>query len=140
MINHFQRRMFEEMMHLVTAHTPDLVGSTLVALAEELESSKQYKLAEVQYVRAGEWPAAVSMYRRGEMWEDAYRVAKQHGGREAEIQVACVWAANLSGEPGAKLLARLDLLEPAIDYACENFQVTLKILSLFKTFFEISSF
>lgn len=36
---------------------------------------------------AEDWKSAVNMYRAREMWDDAYRVAKAHGGSNAAQQV-----------------------------------------------------
>lgn len=35
------------------------------------------------------------MYRAHNLWDDAYRVAKTHGGLNAANQVAYLWAKNL---------------------------------------------
>ena len=35
------------------------------------------------------------MYRAHDLWDDAYRVAKTHGGLNAANQVAYLWAKNL---------------------------------------------
>ena len=60
------------------------------------------------------------MYRRVDMWEDAYKVAKSHGGPVASKQVAYIWAKTLGGDSAVKLLTKLGLLEQSIDYALEN--------------------
>ena len=44
---------------------------------------------------------------------------KLHGGANASKRVAYAWALALGGEAGAKLLTKLELIEPAIDYAIE---------------------
>lgn len=48
------------------------------------------------------------------------QVAKAHGGPTAAKQVAYLWAKNLGGDSGVKLLNKFGLLEAAIDYAAEN--------------------
>ncbi|TNN53477.1 Intraflagellar transport protein 172 [Liparis tanakae] len=60
------------------------------------------------------------MYRVNDMWEDAYRVAKSHGGAAAQKQVAYLWARSLEGEAAVKLLNKFGLLEYAIDFASNN--------------------
>jgi len=76
--------------------------------------------AERQYLEAKDWKGVVQMYRANEMWEDAIRVAKNHGGANASKQVAYAWAVSLGGEAGAALLKKFGLLEQAIDYAMES--------------------
>ena len=46
-------------------------------------------------MEAGQWKAAVKMWRRAGAWEDVVRVAKQHGGPAAAKQVAYAWAVHL---------------------------------------------
>lgn len=43
-------------------------------------------------------------YRSSDMWNDALRVAKFHGGQSAHKRVAYAWALALGGDAGAKLL------------------------------------
>merc|ERR1711966_523635 len=64
------------------------------------------------------------MYRSNDHWDEAIRVAKLHGGVNASKRVAYAWALALGGEAGAKLLTKLGLIEPAIDYAIESVQFT----------------
>jgi len=63
------------MMRLVSQYHPDLVQTTHLHLARELEAENSYRAAEQHFLAAGDWKAAVSMYRSIEMWEDAYRVS-----------------------------------------------------------------
>ena len=60
------------------------------------------------------------MYRANEMWDDAIRIARMHGGTNASKQVAYAWAVSLGGEAGAQLLSKFGLVEQAIDYAMES--------------------
>ncbi len=65
------------------------------------------------------------MYRRSDMWDEAYRVAKNHGGPVVGKQVAYLWAKTLGGDSAVKLLTKFGLLEQAIDYATENWYVLI---------------
>jgi len=76
--------------------------------------------AEQHFLEAGDWKAAVNMYRTNDMWEESYRVAKSRGGQTAAKQVAYLWAKSLGGDSAVKLLTKFGLLEAAIDYAAEN--------------------
>ena len=77
------------------------------------------------------------MYRAHNLWDDAYRVAKSHGGLNAANQVAYLWAKSLGnhyiivnitryndtptgGESAVKLLTKFGLLEAAVDYATDS--------------------
>lgn len=42
---------------------------------QELEGEGQLRKAELHYVEAGDWKAAVHMFRAGNLWDDAYRVS-----------------------------------------------------------------
>ena len=101
------------------------------------------KEAETHFVEAGDWEAAVNMYRSNDLWDEAFRVAKTHGGGPAASRVACVprregtvrprpacdlwesewrarryaWALALGGDAGSKLLHKLGMIEQAIECA-----------------------
>lgn len=66
---------FSQMMRLVSHHHSDLVQTTHLHLAQQLETENNYRSAELHYVSAGEWKLAVKMYRTLDMWEDAHRVS-----------------------------------------------------------------
>ncbi|OQS01442.1 intraflagellar transport protein [Achlya hypogyna] len=111
---------YEQMIRLVTKYRKDLLKETHLYLAQQLEHESNFKEAEHHFAEGGEWQAAVNMYRSNDMWDEAIRVAKYHGGINASKRVAYAWAMSLKGEPGFKLLTRLGLTEPAIDYAIES--------------------
>ena len=60
------------------------------------------------------------MYRTQDMWEDAYRIAKAHGGSGPAKQVAIPWAKHLGGDAAIKLLNKLNMLEDSVEYAAEH--------------------
>jgi intraflagellar transport protein 172 len=111
---------YEQMIRLVTKYRKDLLKDTHLYLAQQLEHEGNYKEAEHHFAEAGDWQAAVNMFRSNDMWDEAIRVAKFHGGINASKRVAYAWAMELGGEQGSKLLTRLGLIEPAIDYAIET--------------------
>ncbi|XP_039981994.1 intraflagellar transport protein 172 homolog [Xiphias gladius] len=116
-----KNRMFDDVIRLVAKHHPDLLTETHLHLAKELEAESRFSEAEYHFMEAEEWKAAVHMYRVSDMWEDAYRVAKSHGGAGAQKQVAYLWARSLGGEAAVKLLNKFGLLEYAIESAANNF-------------------
>ena len=66
------------MIRLVSQHHPELVQTTHMHLAQEMEAENNWKGAEQHYLNAGDWKGAVNMYRASNMWEDAYRVSRHH--------------------------------------------------------------
>ena len=62
------------MLRLVKQYHEDLVQSTHLHLAGELQQEGNYRDAEKHYIAAQDWKAAVNMYRQLDMWEEAYRV------------------------------------------------------------------
>ncbi|KAE8286539.1 Intraflagellar transport protein 172-like protein [Larimichthys crocea] len=116
-----KNRMFNDVIRLVAKHHPDLLSETHLHLAKELEAESRFSEAEYHFMEADEWKSAVHMYRVHDMWEEAHRVAKSHGGADAQKQVAYVWARSLGGEAAVKLLNKFGLLEYAIESASNNF-------------------
>ena len=120
-INMYKKgRRYDDMIRLVTSYRKDLLTETHLHLAQQLETEGNFKLAEKHYVEAQDWGSAVNMYRANDLWDDAIRVAKLHGGVNASKKVAYAWAVSLGGEAGAKLLTKFGLIEQAIDYATES--------------------
>jgi len=120
-INMYKKnRQYDQMVRLVTTYRKDLLTETHLHLAQQLEHEGNYREAENHYVEAKDWKPAVNMYRANDLWDDAVRVAKLHGGPAASKQVAFAWAVSLGGEAGAKLLQKFGLIEQAIDYAIES--------------------
>ncbi|KAM9703852.1 intraflagellar transport protein 172 homolog [Menidia menidia] len=115
-----KNRMFDDVVRLVAKHHPDLLTETHLHLAKELEAESRFSEAEYHFMEAEEWKAAVHMYRINDMWEEAYRVAKSHGGPGAQKQVAYLWARSLGGEAAVKLLNKFGLLDYAIESAIIN--------------------
>ncbi|KAK3595246.1 hypothetical protein CHS0354_010853 [Potamilus streckersoni] len=115
-----KNKMHGDMVRLVKVHHKDLLQDTYMHLAQELENEGNLRQAEHYFVEAGDWKAAVNMYRAHDMWDEAHRVAKAHGGQMASKQVAYLWAKSLGGDSAVKLLTKFGLLEAAIDYAAEN--------------------
>lgn len=120
-INMYKKnRQYDQMVRLVTTYRKDLLTETHNHLAQQLEHEGNFREAENHYVEAKDWKPAVNMYRANDLWDDAVRVAKLHGGPSASKQVAFAWAVSLGGEAGAKLLQKFGLIEQAIDYAIES--------------------
>lgn len=110
---------YDSMIRLVEQFHRDLVEDTHSHLAKELEAKGKYKTAEIHYIAAGNWKAAVHMYGNANMWEEAYRVSKQKGVEGASNQVAYMWSRTLPVEGAFKLLSKMGLIDVAISYACD---------------------
>ena len=120
-INMYKKnRHYDQMVRLVGQHRRALLEETHLHLAQQLETESKFRDAERHFVEATDWKSAVNMYRAHDMWDDAIRVAKSHGGVNASKQVAYAWAVALGGDAGAKLLTKFGLIEQAIDYAMES--------------------
>uniref|UniRef100_A0A7N5KMR4 Intraflagellar transport protein 172 homolog n=1 Tax=Ailuropoda melanoleuca TaxID=9646 RepID=A0A7N5KMR4_AILME len=115
-----KHKLYDDMIRLVGKHHPDLLSDTHLHLGKELEAEGRLQEAEYHYLKAQEWKATVNMYRSSGLWEEAYRVAKAHGGANAHKHVAYLWAKSLGGESAVRLLNKLGLLEAAIDHAADN--------------------
>ncbi|KAM9155379.1 intraflagellar transport protein 172 homolog isoform 2-T2 [Pangshura tecta] len=115
-----QCKMYDEMIRLVAKYHKDLLSDTHLHLGKELAAEGRLQEAEYHYLEAKDWKATVNMYRVNDMWEDAYRVAKAHGGANSYKHVAYLWAKSLGGEAAVKLLNKFGLLEMAIDHAADN--------------------
>lgn len=113
-------KMYDEMVRLVAKYHKDLLSDTHLHLGKELEVEGRLQEAEYHYLQAKDWKATVNMYRMNDMWEEAYRVAKAHGGANSYKHVAYMWAKSLGGEAAVKLLSKFGLLEMAIDHAADS--------------------
>lgn len=111
--------MYDSMIRLVERYHKDLVESTHMNLARQLEGKGKYKNAEVHFIAANDWKAAVHMYCLAAKWEDAYRIARQKGGDDASNQVIFMWARSLPLEAAARLLTKMGQLDSTINFACE---------------------
>lgn len=110
---------YDSMIRLVEQYHRDLVEDTHLHLAKDLEAKGKFKTAEIHYIAGGNWKAAVHMFGNANLWEEAYRVAKQKGVDGASNQVAYMWARTLPIDGAFKLLSKMGLIDVAISYACE---------------------
>ena len=61
------------------------------------------------------------MYKNADLWEEAYRVSRTHGGANASKNIAYQWALSLNNpEAAVKLLSRFGLLNQVVDFAVES--------------------
>jgi intraflagellar transport protein 172 len=120
-INMYKKhRRFEDMIRLVQEYRPDLLKETHQFLAQTLEMEGSLREAEHHYVEAQEWHSAVNMYRSNDLWDDAIRIAKFHGGLVACKRVALALLTDLGVPQGAKYLVKHSLVEPAVDIVTET--------------------
>lgn len=112
-------RDFTNMIRLVQAYRPDYLLKTHLSLGAQFEKENNLKTAETHYVAGKDWGRAVNMYRDRDLWDDAVRVAKVHGGANASKQVVLSRAVAIDAEDGVRLLVKFNLLESGIDSALE---------------------
>ncbi|XP_068142396.1 LOW QUALITY PROTEIN: intraflagellar transport protein 172 homolog [Drosophila tropicalis] len=117
-----RRELYDSMIRLVERYHKDLLDSTHLHLARQLESRGKLKNAELHFIASGDWKSAVHMYCSSARWEDGYRVAKQKGTEGASQQVAYMWAKSMPLESAVRLLSKLGLLDTAVDFACDSGQ------------------
>ncbi|XP_018787824.1 PREDICTED: intraflagellar transport protein 172 homolog [Bactrocera latifrons] len=117
-----RRELYDSMIRLVERFHKDLLDTTHLHLARQLESKGKFKIAEVHFIASGDWKSAVHMYCSSGRWEDGYRVAKQKGTEGASNQVAYMWAKSMPIESAVRLLTKLGLLDTAVGFACDSGQ------------------
>lgn len=111
--------LYDSMIRLVERYHKDLVESTHLNLARQLEGKNKYKQAEIHYIASNDWKSAIHMYCLASKWEDAYRIAKQKGGDEAANQVVYMWARSLPIEGAVRLLTKMSQIDNCVNLACE---------------------
>jgi intraflagellar transport protein 172 len=120
-INMYKKhRRFDDMIRLVQEHRPNLLKDTHLFLAQTLEMETSFRDAEHHYVEAQEWTAAVNMYRTNDLWDDAIRVAKFHGGLAACKRVTPSLLMAVGVIEGSKFLNKHGLVDAAIEQATES--------------------
>ncbi|KAH8278227.1 hypothetical protein KR044_002922 [Drosophila immigrans] len=117
-----RRELYDSMIRLVERFHKELLDSTHLHLARQLESRGKFKNAELHFIASGDWKSAVHMYCSSSRWEDGYRVAKQKGSEGASQQVAYMWAKSMPVESAVRLLSKLGLLDTAVGFACDSGQ------------------
>ncbi|XP_055373567.1 intraflagellar transport protein 172 homolog [Condylostylus longicornis] len=122
-----RRELYDSMIRLVEKYHKELLESTHLHLAKQLEAKGKLKNAEIHFIAAGDWKSAVHMYCNAGRWDDGYRIAKQKGTDGASNQVAYMWAKSLPIEGAARLLTRLGLIDTALNFACDSGQFDFAI-------------
>ena len=116
-----KHRDYSKVIELVSKYcAQETLVETHNLLAKQLEMEGNQKEAEHHFASAGNWLAAVNMYRKHDLWEEAIRVAKYSGDTEHIQRVAYAYAVHKGGTLGVPLLAQTNLLTAAIDFAAAN--------------------
>lgn len=118
-------REFTNMIRLVQMYRPDYLLKTHLSLGAQFEKENNLKTAETHYIAGKDWGRAVNMYRDRDMWDDAVRVAKVHGGANSAKQVVISRALVMDANEGVHLLTKFNLLEAGIDTALESLKFDL---------------
>lgn len=114
-----KNRDYTNMMRLVQAYRSGYLLQTHLALGAQFQKEGNLKSAETHFIAGKDWSRAVSMYRDKDLWDDAVRVAKVHGGANAAKQVVVSRATVMDGEEGVRLLAKFNLVEAGIEAAID---------------------
>ncbi|VDO42128.1 unnamed protein product [Heligmosomoides polygyrus] len=77
----------DDVIRLVEKYHGEHLQDTHKRLGMEHEERGDLRLAEEEYLKAGDIRAAINMYREKEMWTDAYRLARSEGGEQEQKQV-----------------------------------------------------
>ena len=83
-----KQRQYDHMTRLVQTYHPDLLQSTHVHLAQELEQEGNQRSAEHHYIESGAWNSAVEMYKSRGNWEEAIRCCKLYGSDKETSELA----------------------------------------------------
>lgn len=120
-------RDFTNMIRLVQAYRPEYLLKTHLSLATQFEKENNLKTAETHYIAGKDWGRVVAMYRDRDMWDDAVRVAKVHGGANAAKQVVVSRAMVMDADEGVRLLTKFNLIEAGIEAALEALKFDLAL-------------
>ncbi|XP_068609645.1 intraflagellar transport protein 172 homolog [Brachionichthys hirsutus] len=114
--------LFDDACRVVAKYYPDSLMETFQNIAKMLQTESKFAEAEYYFLKAGEWTAAVHMYKNNGLWEEAYRVAKNHGEGDVHKDVVFMWARSLGGEAAVKLINKFGLVEYSIELCFEKCQ------------------
>ncbi|KAL0485003.1 intraflagellar transport protein 172 [Acrasis kona] len=124
-----KNHLFDDMIRLVSLYRNTHLKDAHIQIAQQLEKEGHFKQAEYHFLQVDDWKNAVDMYRNGDKWNDAIRVAQKYGGPGPYKKVAWEWASYIKGEAGAKLLYKLGFVEEAIEY-CINRELWDKAMEM----------
>uniref|UniRef100_A0A8R1I6R6 Intraflagellar transport protein 172 homolog n=1 Tax=Caenorhabditis japonica TaxID=281687 RepID=A0A8R1I6R6_CAEJA len=110
----------DDVLRLVERYHGEHLQETRKRFATQYEERGDLRAAEEEFLKAGDFRAAVNMYKDNEMWSDAHRIAKTEGGETMEKQVLFLWAKSIGGDAAVKLLNKHGMLIEGIDFACET--------------------
>ncbi|KPI84420.1 hypothetical protein ABL78_6527 [Leptomonas seymouri] len=123
-----KNRDYTNMMRLVQAYRSSYLLQTHLALGAQFQKEGNLKSAETHYIAGKDWSRAVSMYRDKDLWDDAVRVAKVHGGANAAKQVVVSRVLVMDAEEGVRLLSKFNLVEAGVEAAIDaaKFELALQ--------------
>lgn len=113
-------RLYGKVIDIVSKYEREDLSDTYIHLAKQLENDGNLPKAEEFLLESGRWKLAVHMYRSRDMWDDAKRVAQEHGGLEAYNQIVYDYAVAQGGEAGIKILQSKGLMDLSLDYAIDQ--------------------
>lgn len=112
-------RDFSSTIRLVASYMPEHLLQFHLSLAAQFQAEGNFRMAEQHCINAKDWKRAVDMYRALNMWDDAVRVAKVHGGAEEAKGVIVERALAIDADDAVKLLNKFGMLDAGIEAACD---------------------
>ncbi|KAK9806680.1 hypothetical protein WJX73_007433 [Symbiochloris irregularis] len=113
---------FTEAVELVARVRPDQLSALHSQLGRQLVEEGDVEGAEVHFLAASDWQAAAAALQEAGLWEEALRVAHEHGGDAAEDEVAFAWMQTLGLARGGRELQERGLVGRVVAHAVRTQQ------------------
>ncbi|GMT03452.1 hypothetical protein PENTCL1PPCAC_25626, partial [Pristionchus entomophagus] len=110
----------EDVVRLTEKYDGDRVMDVHKELGTSLEADGELRAAEDAYIKAGDYEAAITMYKTRGHFSDAHRLAIASGSPKNVERIGYEWAKASGGGAAVALLNKLGFLNQAIVIACES--------------------
>ncbi|GMT33310.1 hypothetical protein PFISCL1PPCAC_24607, partial [Pristionchus fissidentatus] len=110
----------EDVVRLTEKYDGDRIVDVHKELGASLEADGELRAAEEAYMKAGDYEAAINMYKSRGQFTDAHRLAVASGSQKNVEKIGYEWAKSSGGGAAVTLLNKLGFLNQAIAIACES--------------------
>eukprot|EP00080_Pristionchus_pacificus_P016971 PDM76991.1 osm-1 [Pristionchus pacificus] len=110
----------DDVVRLTEKYDEDRVMDVHKELGASLEADGELRAAEEAYLKAGDYDAAITMYKTRGQFSDAHRLAVASGSQKNVERIGYEWAKSTGGGAAVTLLNKLGFLNQAIAIACES--------------------
>ena len=119
---YMENKQYDNMLRLVGIHRPDYLQDTHLKVANLIcaETNANLKQAELHFIEANAWSECFDMYKNHDLWEDALRIAKSHGGREEVNAKAKEIVKDLPPLKQKETLLQMGMIDALIDIEIAN--------------------